>query len=175
MASGLFSGKTVLLLAPLVSSTCSLFFGRDEHFFLSGLTKQPHRAGANKIIPSYFGYFFERGVFGVLALLGVTCSASVGAIYYAKPLLEEKGTLWWYGGAASMAVAHLLFSPWVIPSIKALDAAKATSDKAGQDDGQETNAKHLEEWLRVNFVRTVTVDLAAFLCAFIAVGKTMNV
>lgn len=175
MASGLFRGKAVLLIAPLVSSTCSLFFGRDEHFFLSGLTVQPHRAGANKIIPSYFGHFFKQGVTGVIGLLGVTFWASLGAIYYAKPLLEDNGSLWWYGGAASMAVAHLLFIPWIIPSVKALDAAKQESDKASQDDGQERNVQHLDAWLKVNFVRTVTVDLAAFVCAFIAVGKTLNV
>ena len=45
MASGaFFDSKTLLLAGPLVSSTCTLLFARDQDFFLSLLT-DPHPIG----------------------------------------------------------------------------------------------------------------------------------
>lgn len=172
MASGLINGKTALLLTPLVTATCSLFFARDEHLFLSGFTDKKHSALANKLLPTYFERFFYDSFPMLMSTLGGTFWGSLGAIYVTRPLLDRKGSYAWYVATAVLSMAHLGFVPMVAGPIKdMIDDGNADAEV----EEEEKNVDKLKTWLGVNKVRMLTVDLAAFACAFIAAAKTLGV
>jgi hypothetical protein len=171
MASGaFFDPRTALLVAPLISSSCSFWFALDQGFFLRVFTiptvKEPH---GNSVLPAYFKRFFDTGVSRVLGLLGVTISTSLTAVFRHSELLEHRGSYWWYAGAAALASAHLAFAPAVMPSVKAL---RDKADGKGASDRDGVN--WLQEWLGVNAVRTWTTDAGAWICCLVAVGMTLR-
>lgn len=166
MASGaFFNPKATLLVTPLVSATCSLWYAADQELFFRLFTLPSTRERSDALLPTYFKPFFNIGVWRVIALLGTTTWASVGCIYTAKPLLQSRGSLGWYAGAAALATAHLVYVPFVAPLIEAIVEDRGTAEK--------TNVDVLGEWLRVNLVRTWTTDLGAWVCAVVAVTKTL--
>ncbi|KAL2163843.1 hypothetical protein VTH06DRAFT_5902 [Thermothelomyces fergusii] len=173
MASRLVFDPLVLLrVTPLVSSTCTLLHGRDQGFFL-GLLNRPEsrRAGSGALLPAYFSAFFRRGVVVVVALLAVTAWSSVANLCSARgpaAIADRLRLRWWYAAAAAFSTAHLLFVPLVAPPIKAI----VDADK---DDGDPADANAaLETWLRINRVRTLTVDLAAWIASLGAVVSSLR-
>ncbi|KAF4120575.1 hypothetical protein GMORB2_3013 [Geosmithia morbida] len=187
------AARPLLLVAPLVSSTASLLFAWDQHLFLSLLAHptiaepvtagpEPH-AGTNALLPPYFRRFFRRGLGRVVTFLAVTTWSSLGAVHHFGPLLRSKGSLGWYVGAASLAVGHLLFVPAVAYPIKSISeneggGVEVPVEDAAQKDaaggGGLSNIDHLNRWLRVNLVRTLTTDTGAWICAVTAVTKTFT-
>lgn len=168
MASGAFlNPRTVLLLTPLVSSTCCLWFATDEELFLRLLTLPETREHSDALLPAYFRNFVYGGIARVLILLGVTAFASIRSISVARPLLQSRGSLVWYAGAATLAAAHLAYGPAVAWRLQAIVDDERASGR--------NNVDVLGEWLRVNFVRMWTTDLGAWACAFVAVTKTLSV
>ncbi|SPQ26560.1 b497194e-7239-45dc-80ea-1b3f270caca1 [Thermothielavioides terrestris] len=167
MASRLFFDPVVLLrTAPLVSSTCTLLYGTDQSFFL-GLLNRPAatRARSRPLLPDYFAAFFRRGVVFVVACLAVTTWSSVANLYVRPAALRARDSRWWYVAGAVLSASHLLFVPLVAPSIK------ATVD--ADEKGTDANAS-LDEWLTVNWVRTLTVDLGAWAACFVAAVKSLE-
>ncbi|ORY13673.1 hypothetical protein BCR34DRAFT_599644 [Clohesyomyces aquaticus] len=170
MASGKFFDPHVLLrVSPLLTSTCSLWYAWDQHFFLSIFLSPTHLAQSNDILPSYFRVFFRGGVTRVLVLLSLTMATSAANIYsYAhrgsSHALREKGALAWYVAGAGFAAAHLLFVPAVAPRIVAIS----------EDKSKGNSTQDLRAWLRVNAVRMLTVDLAAWGCLGVGVMKALN-
>ncbi|KAH9886778.1 hypothetical protein F4778DRAFT_438694 [Xylariomycetidae sp. FL2044] len=169
MASRKFFDPAVLLaLTPVVSSTCSLLFAHDQHFFLTLLTKPDIRAPSNALLPSYFRAFFAPGLVRVLGFLGVTVGSSAALLLLlrtssAGPLLRGRGAFAWYAAGASFAAGHLLFVPLVAPRIRAIC----------EDQGGE-NVNVLKSWLFYNAARGCTVDLAAWVCCLVAAAKTFS-
>ncbi|KAL2179626.1 uncharacterized protein P884DRAFT_256895 [Thermothelomyces heterothallicus CBS 202.75] len=162
MASRLIFDPIVLLrVTPLVSSTCTLLYGADQDFFLGLLNRPESRAKSRPLLPAYFGAFFRRGVVFVVACLAVTAWSSVANLYARRPtLIASRSSGWWYVATAALSTAHLLFVPLVAPPIKAI--IDADEDSAGAD--ADANAT-LDAWLRINRVRTLTVDLAAWVAS----------
>src|SRR5688572_1301235 len=122
MASGaFFNPKTLLFVAPVVSSTCTLLFARDQDFFLSLFTEKnvppSHRNLINTILPDHYTRFFYKGIYGVIGFIGATTWLSGGSAY---SLGREHAALGWYVGGATLAVGHLAFVPWIAPRVKAL-------------------------------------------------------
>ncbi|RGP79955.1 hypothetical protein FLONG3_1899 [Fusarium longipes] len=170
MASGAFFNPRVLLLtAPLVSSSISLWFARDQTFFLTLLTKAPiERKKANEIIPGYITNFYNSGIWTVLTFLGITVTTSIANIWSDRALLESRGSLFWYGWSAALALGHLGYAPAVAWKLKALwedNCAVEGTDNVGM----------LERWVTVNNTRMFTTDLGAWICAVVAVSKTLTV
>ncbi|RSL53419.1 hypothetical protein CEP54_010436 [Fusarium duplospermum] len=61
MDSGLsFDPLVALRAAPLVSTTCSLLYAWDQHFFLGLLNRPENRATSKPLLQSYFTTFFHR-------------------------------------------------------------------------------------------------------------------
>jgi len=167
MASGLiFDPLVVLRAAPLVSSTCSLLYAWDQHFFLSILNRPENRKLSKPLLPSYFNTFFHKGVWIVLGCLAVTSSTSVANLYTQRSVLRARDSFWWYVGGAALSIGHLLFVPLIAPSVQRTVEAKPDSEP-------DANAS-LDDWLSINFVRMVTVDLAAWLAVGVAVVKTLR-
>jgi hypothetical protein len=166
MASKLFFDPIVALrAAPLVSSTCTLLYAYDQHFFLGLLNRPDTRHHSKALLPAYFRTFFREGVAFVIAMLAVTTWGSVANLYVRRPNLQARGSLCWYVAAAVLSSSHLLFIPGVAPSIKRISEAKG---------GEEDVNGALDEWLCVNKLRMVTVDLLAWVACVVAVGKSLS-
>ncbi|KAI5917440.1 hypothetical protein F4810DRAFT_45541 [Camillea tinctor] len=165
MASGLFFDPMVALTAaPLVSSTCTLLFAWDQHFFLSLLNTRQVREHSRPMLPSYFKNFFYKGLPMVLGFLTVTTSTSITNLLAQRTRLIARRSGWWYVAGASLALSHLAFAPFIAPKIQAVIEASSEDD---------TN-KILDEWLSINMVRSLTVDLGAWLALTVAVVKTLR-
>ncbi|KXH33022.1 hypothetical protein CSIM01_05157 [Colletotrichum simmondsii] len=167
MASGQFFDPLVALrVAPLVSSTCTLLFAWDQHFFLSLFndTSELRKKSAPMLKP-YFNTFFSRGVFFVLGFIAVSTSTGIANLYTQPAALRSQGTYWWYAAGAAMSAGHLLYVPAVAPHVKALAEAKDDDDVNGI----------LDEWLKANWLRMVTVDLGAWLAFGVGALSTLRV
>ncbi|KAI1641218.1 hypothetical protein F4809DRAFT_216543 [Biscogniauxia mediterranea] len=166
MASGLFFDPMVALrAAPLVSSTCTLLYAWDQHLFLSLLNARQVREHSRPMIPIYFKKLFYRALPMVLGFLTVTTSTAVANLYTQRATLQARGSLWWYTAGAALAVSHLGFVPFIAPSVKGMIEASS------EDDAN----KSLDEWLSVNMIRSLTVDLGAWIAVTVAVVKTLRV
>ncbi|ATY60157.1 integral membrane [Cordyceps militaris] len=159
MASGMFFDPIVALRAlPLVSSTCTLLFGWDQTFFLSLLNRPENRGTSKHLLPAYFRRMFRFGLPLVVSLIAISFwSGLAGArrVRQARP---------WYAAGAAAALGHLLFVPLVAPPVRQIIEADADTDVN----------ERLDYWVRVNTVRTFTVDLAAWIAFVVAVGKTLQ-
>lgn len=155
-----FDPITLLRITPLVSSTCTLLYASDQDFFLGLFNLPENRTHSQPLLPSYFGAFFRRGVVFVVGCLAVTAGASVANLYVRKPVLVARRSGWWYVGSGALALAHLLFVPWIAPSVR----ATVEADREGADP----NAA-LDQWLRINRVRMWTVDVGAWVASVAAV------
>ncbi|KAL2207673.1 hypothetical protein CC79DRAFT_1321728 [Sarocladium strictum] len=166
MASGTFSDpRTMLFVAPVVSTTCTLLFARDQDFFLSLFTEKnvpaSHQSHINTILPNHYSRFFRKGIYGVVGFIGATAWLSSGSAYR---LGREHAAFKWYAGAAALAVGHLGFVPWIAPRVQKL---------AEGEEGKQENVEVLREWLGLNYLRMWTTDLGAWACALVAVMKTL--
>lgn len=175
MASGAFiDGKTALLLTPLVSSTCTLLFAHDQDVFLRIFTTPAVSNLGNGILPPYIRRFVPLGLKRVFGFLSVTIGASIASSYVAAPLLTAQGSLRWYQASAVLATAHLVFAPLVVPRLKAMMEGVETVTNDDVDETKKRNVVVLKEWLVVNGIRSLTTDLGAWVCCFIAVAKTFS-
>ncbi|KAK2850743.1 hypothetical protein FQN49_005360 [Arthroderma sp. PD_2] len=156
MASGLiFDPRTLLRTAPLITSTCTLWFSLDQEFFLNVFLHPDHRNHSNQILPSYFRVFFRHGVVRVLGLLTLTVSA--GGYNILMDRQSGRASLSWYTAGTLLAASHLLFVPAIAPKVQAVS----------EDTSQGSSTRDLEGWLAINRVRTLTVDLASWVCFII--------
>ncbi|KAJ4255466.1 hypothetical protein NW762_009461 [Fusarium torreyae] len=170
MASGAFFNPRVLLLsAPLVSSSITLWYARDQSSFLSLFTQPPvDRKKANEILPSYISGFYGSGPWAVLTFIGITFTSSIANIWSDRGLLQSRGSLFWYGWSAALAFGHLAYVPAVAWKLRALWEDNCAAE--GTD-----NVGMLERWLTVNNTRLFTTDLGAWLCAIVAISRTLTV
>jgi hypothetical protein len=158
-----FDPIALLRVTPLVSSTCTLLYASDQDFFLGIFNRPENRTKSRPLLPSYFDTFFRRGVVFVVGCLSVTACASVANLYVRKPTLVARQSGWWYVGSGALSLAHLLFVPRIAPSVK----ATLEADREGTDP----NAS-LDEWLRINRIRMLTVDVGAWVASVAAVVST---
>ena len=166
MASGLFIDPMVLLrAAPLVSSTCTLLFARDQDFFLRIFNDIEQRKLSKSILTPYFTLFFNRGVYCVLLFIGTSTSTGIANVFTQPEALHRSSSFWWYVAGAALSTSHLLYAPAIAPSIGRLMQPKPDTDE------NDT----LDEWLSVNKTRGWTVDLGAWLAFTVAVAKTLHV
>lgn len=161
----LFDPLVILRTAPLITSTCSLWFAWDQHFFLKLFLQPEHREQSRKILPSYFEAFFRRGVISVLSLLTLTISTTIANLYIERSALQSRHSFRWYIAGAALTTSHLLFVPFIAPTVQSIieDQSGSNTDNA------------LQEWLHVNTIRGLTVDLAAWVTLGVAVARTLRV
>lgn len=165
MASRAFFDPVVALrAAPLLTSTCSLWFAWDQHFFLHLFNKPEIREKSNELLPTYFRYFFRGGVTRVLVLLSLTVSSTLATCLVNHDSHWANGSLRWYTAGLVLAASHLAFVPAIAPKVQAVieDSSK----------GQSTN--DLDGWLSIHAVRGLTVDLAAWACFVVATVRNIQ-
>ncbi|KAJ5825653.1 hypothetical protein N7474_002791 [Penicillium riverlandense] len=156
MASGLILDPRMLLrTAPLITSTCTLWYSLDQDFFLNIFLHPDHRTRSNEFLPSYFRAFFGYGTMRVLGLLALTLTGGGYNIWTDRRSgLGSPASLPWYTAGTLFAASHLLFVPAVAPKIQAV----------AEDTSKGSSTKDLEGWLTIHRMRTWTVDLAAWAC-----------
>lgn len=163
MASGLFFDPLVALrAAPLVSSTCTLLYAWDQHLFLSNFNLPETRAPGKAVISPYFKAFFRRAIWQVVGFITVTASTSLLNLYTGRSSLNARGSASWYTAGAALSAGHLLFVPFIAPKVQSL-----------VENTEEDSNGALDRWLSINAVRSLTVDLAAWVACVVAVGKTL--
>lgn len=159
-----FDPVAALRAAPLLTSTCSLWFAWDQHFFLHIFNKPELRAKSNDLLPTYFRFFFRGGVTRVLVLISLTLSSSFATCFVNHDSHWANGSLRWYTAGMALAASHLAFVPAVAPKIQAI-----IEDSS---NGQSTN--DLDEWLKIHTWRGLTVDLAAWACFVVATVRNLQ-
>ncbi|OGE57528.1 hypothetical protein PENARI_c002G00101 [Penicillium arizonense] len=161
MASGLiFDPHALLRTAPLITSTCTLWYSLDQEFFLNIFLHPSHRTRSNETLPSYFGVFFVPGTVRVLGLLALTLTGGGYNILTRRSVSGSSASLPWYTAGTLLAASHLLFVPAVAPKIQAMV----------EDSSKGRSTEDLEGWLTIHRVRTWTVDFAAWACFAVAMS-----
>lgn len=166
MASGLFVDPTTLLrLTPLISSTCTLWFAWDQRVMYSTFTHPDLRNESSAILPLWWRKVLDlHEIERVLLPVTITTVASIVNIRKHGALLRAKGSWAWYAAGAALAVGHVAYVPGVMYKIQAMI----------EDNGKGEAVEQQRRWLRVHNVRTLTVDLGAWLACLIAVARTVS-
>ncbi|EFR04776.1 hypothetical protein MGYG_07783 [Nannizzia gypsea CBS 118893] len=151
MASEHMAPRTLMRIAPLVTSTCSLWYSFDQDF-LMGVFLHPDRLDQrDKLLPSSSRSFFSSGFVRVVGLLGLTLLSGGYNAFVDKPSRES---LYWYTTGTLLAASHLIFVPFAAPNVQTII----------EDRSQGVPTTGLDSWLFVHRVRTWAVDLAAWTC-----------
>lgn len=156
---------TLLRLAPVISSSFSLWFCVDQHLFLSTLITPENKERGAKILPVYFSHFFKHGLVNIFVLYGtsiVTGLANASGVAH-NPFDETPSTRLYAVGAA-LSIAHFLFVPLIAPIIKAIV----------QDTQGDKTVENMKAWLRIHAARSVVVDLPAWLFFVSAAVKSLQ-
>lgn len=163
MASQQFIDPLVALrAAPLISATCSLSFAWDQHFFLRLLNEPGTRENSKAMLSTYFPSFFRHATPYIVVLLSITMGTTIANLYIRPASLIATESTRWYKAGAIFAFGHLLFVPFVASSVKDIH------------DQHGDNNNNLDRWLRVNAIRGLTVDLAAWVTFAIALSKVFS-
>ncbi|KAF9881414.1 hypothetical protein CkaCkLH20_00560 [Colletotrichum karsti] len=155
MASRLvFDPLVALRAAPLISSTCTLLYAWDQHFFLNVFNAPEVRPKSKTVVQSYFRTFFRRGLPIVLSFITLSAATAAANLWTSPGALRARGTFWWYAAGAGLSLGHLAYVPAVAPRVQALVEAE-------EAEVEEDVNGLLEGWLRVNFVRMQTTKMAS--------------
>lgn len=161
MASGKFVDPVTLLrAAPLITSTVSLVFSFDQHLFLDVFLAPHHREQADGLVSSYFKTLFPRGLAVIFTSypLSIACGA---CNLYAAPQTAYP----WFAAGTALALAHFAFVPKIMWRVKAVYESDEKKSRATDD---------LAGWLNVHIVRSLAVDLPAWLCFATACLKSLT-
>lgn len=165
MASGLFFDPLKLLrIAPLLTTTSSLVYAWDEHWYLSGFLHSKHQEETKKILPSYFRRFFEQGIFVIAGLNTLTISTAITNLLTDRPVLDRLQSSRWYWAGLGFTVCHFLFVPLIAYPIRDIM----------EDRSRGNSTNDLRRWLDVHRVRVLVADLPAWMSFLGAVLSTIS-
>ncbi|RDA92495.1 hypothetical protein CP533_6470 [Ophiocordyceps camponoti-saundersi (nom. inval.)] len=153
----------LLRSTPLISSTCSLLYAWDQHFFLSHLNRPENRTRSRPLLTSYFTPCFRRGLPFVLSAVAVSFGSGIANFFVGRPPSSSSSSLRCYAVGSALAAAHLLYVPFIAPSCSELLS----------DDTPDPNAS-LDSWLSVNALRSLTVDLGAWVAFVVATVSSLR-
>lgn len=155
----IFDPMTLLRVAPLVSSSFSLWYCVDQHLFFNNFIVPENRAKGSALLPSYWRSFLTPGLACIFSLYGVSIGTAAANLY-----LAPGSSSTWYATGAGFAMAHFLFVPMVSKLIKAIV----------DDESKGQSWKEQQKWLRVHAVRSVMVDFPGWLCFLTAVLQSVK-
>lgn len=170
-------------IAPLLTTTATLHYAWDEHYFLSiflskllqspkpsitgsetkikAITPQP---SINSFIPRYFAGFFS-GTGGLVFLLGTNAITIVtaGLNLHRRPFPSDPTRWYLYAGGLVFTLAHFWCMPLVMWRVNALlEMAHETEKTEGVDGGEAS--RELWGWLKGHYIRTFLTDIPGWLC-----------
>lgn len=152
----------LLRLAPLVTSSMSLWYCVDQYTFFRAFTVPSNREKGSAILPGYWNAIFTPAVGAIFALYSATIAGAWANRYWGG----SQDLDGWYNLGILFSVGHFLFVPLVAPKIKAMQEDRSK--------GKE-NWKHMEAWLRVHVTRSLLVDLPGWLCFVAAAMSALEV
>ncbi|KAL6232481.1 hypothetical protein BDW75DRAFT_19527 [Aspergillus navahoensis] len=165
MASGLFFDPIKLLrMAPLVTTTASLMYAWDEHWFLSGFLRPEYKQHSDAMLPRYFRRFFEQGIWIIASLNTVTLTSSITNLLVDRPVLDRLGSSRWYWAGLGFTVCHFLFVPLIAYPIRDIM----------EDRSKGASTKDLKRWIDIHRIRVLVADLPGWLSFFAAVLTTFQ-
>lgn len=150
----------ILHTLPLVAQSFTVMFSVDQYLFLSRFTLQADAASAAAILPGYFKLFFTPGITAILLLHTLTMAAAASNLVlgHAKPSYHTSRP--WYWAGLAFNIAHFAYVPFIAPVIKSI-----------LDNEVSQPLSHLHRWLQIHSVRSLTSDLGAFICYFVAMSR----
>ena len=153
--------QTLLRLLPLLTSTASLTFAGNQHWIFRLFSRPDLQPQSGAALPSWFAASFRIGMPKVVGLL---TASMVGAAWNAATTSQTGAARRWYVAGGVLAGAHLLFVPAVAPRVRGIVEATTGAE----------SIRELKGWLRVNAVRTLSVDLGAWLCFVVGAVKALG-
>ena len=137
----------LLRLAPLITSTASLMYAHDQHIFFLTFLHPSYRSEANQFFPRWFKICLQRALWPIATLYPLSILSSATNIYLLDPKSAD-ARLWYWSGLA-FTTGHFLFGK----------KAKRLLDEIQNDKSKGKSTEDMREWLDMNFVRSLTVDL----------------
>ncbi|MCJ1453598.1 hypothetical protein MMC28_003945 [Mycoblastus sanguinarius] len=164
MASRAFFDPIKLLrLAPLLTSTATLMYAYDQHLFFSTWLHDSYRHEANNLLPRWFNICLKRALRVIVTLYPLSITFAVANIYTGMQKESSNASLWYWSGMA-FTVGHFLFGK---KAIRLLDAIET-------DQSKGNSTTDMREWLGMNLVRSLAVDLPAWLSFLMAAMESFQ-
>lgn len=154
-----FDALTLLRLAPLLSSSFSLWYCVDQYLFFNNFIVPANRAKGSVLLPLYWQSFLTPGLACIFSLYGLSIATAAANLYLVPGNPSE-----WYAIGAGFAMAHFVFVPTVSKLIKAII----------EDEGKGQSWKYQQTWLRVHAIRSIFVDFPGWLCFLTAVLQSLK-
>ncbi|TPX10186.1 uncharacterized protein E0L32_001383 [Thyridium curvatum] len=154
-----FDPLTLLRVAPLVTSTCSLWYCVDQDLFLGQFVKPHNREKGKEILPGYWKTFLSPGLAVIFGLYGASLGAGVANALRGRPAVSR-----FYAIGAAFTAAHFLFVPLVMPKIQGMV----------DDEPKGQACEHQQGWLKVHRIRSLVVDLPGWLCFLAAALESVK-
>ena len=161
MASSLpFEPLKLLRLAPLILSTISLTNAHDHDLFFRTLSHPLCAAKTNAVIPPWMTVYMPRGGITIMTLYSSTLLLAIANVYTGN----TEAARYYYAGMA-FTIGHFLFAG---RAIGLLNRMKNDGSKGkGSDD--------MAAWVRMNVLRTLTVDFPGWVCYLLAAMGSLQV
>jgi hypothetical protein len=123
------------------------------------LVRPQLQPAGNQILPPCFKPWFWPATAQVISFMGLTTAGALANVWDANA--AGANARMWYFAEAALTVGHAAFVPWIEHKVLRIL------------DNKGDNVQDLTDWLAVNRVQGLTVDLGAWMCCLVAVAKTM--
>lgn len=151
------TSRALLGLAPLLLSTATLTFAHDHDLFFRSMLAPRLKSQSTALIPPFIDTYMLRGGLTIFTLYPGTLILALFNTWLAGD------SRFWYGLGATCTIGHFLFAKWAVGLLEEM-----RGDKAGR--GRD----YMREWVKMNVVRTISVDVVGWTCYLIAVLKAMQ-
>ena len=158
------TGLNLLRLAPVLSSTAVLMYAHDEDLFYSCWVQPHYREKANALLPSWFTYNMKRALWVVLTGFSFSFVSGISNIYTSRLALLNSGASKWYWAGVSFTMAHFLFGRTALGLLSDIQ----------EDRPKGNSTTSMEKWLRMHRVRTLAVDLPAWICFIVGFLRSLE-
>lgn len=157
-------GLNLVRLAPLVISTASVMCQIDQTAAIRPFAQPTLAKSGGAVLPYWFPIFFARTI-RVVALSYPLAfgTALLNTWKYGVTLEDTTKYFYWVGMAFS--AGHFLYAPRAMKIIGRINDTENPGPK---------NIQAVHEWLSMNFIRLLTVDMPGFimyLCAVLSAAR----
>jgi len=171
MASGaFFDYTTALRLAPAITASASLTFAGNQQWIFELFTRPELAAQDKTFLPRWFATAFAIGTPKVVGLVACSVIGAVLNLRCGAGDLRARGAYVWYVYGAVLGAAHWVFVPVLGRRVRGV----VECAEGGKGEAEERCLGEVKGWLRVNAVRTLTVDSGAWICFVIAAVKALG-
>ena len=157
-----YPSRSLLGVAPLITSTASLMYAHDQDLFFRAFLDGKYRTKADNLLPPWMGVCLRRAfkIIGILYPSTILLALANTNIFTGR---WDDGTIFYWAGLA-FTVAHFAYGK---TALRLLDRI--------QNDATNGNAtSDMRAWLNMNLMRSLSVDLPGWLCFLLAVNAGLD-